>query len=346
MLKVLGKTAAALVVIVTLVGGAFGWFVWQEMQQPLAIPEEGVVYEVKEGASIRSLARDLKQRGLLPNPWYFEIWARWIEPGSAIKRGEYFLPEGATISDLLDEFRHGVPVQHKLTIVEGSRFTDVVAQLEKAIEAGLMKRVIEPGDYVSAFAEMTGEKSPEGWIFPDTYHFPKGQTDKGFLKHAWQRMKATLEKAWAQRQPDLPLKSPYEALILASIIEKETGAAEERPQIGGVFINRLKKGMKLQTDPTVIYGMGDRYKGNIRKKDLRADNPFNTYTRKGLPPTPIAMPGEAAIMAAVQPAQTDALFFVARGKGRHHFSATYKEHKQAVIKYLLGGNAARYRGDD
>ena len=346
MLKTIVKGLLSLLLVVAVVGGGLGLFVWKEMQQPLAIPEEGMLYEVKEGASIRSVARDLKQKALLPNRWYFELWARWVEPGSAIKTGEYFLASGSTIADILKEFRHGVPVQHKLTIVEGSRFTDVVSQLEKVIDAGLMKRIIKPGEYAKVFVEMTGEKAPEGWIFPDTYHFPKGQTDKGFLKQAYRRMKETLERAWAARAADLPLKTPYEALILASIIEKETGAAAERPMIGGVFINRLKKKMKLQTDPTVIYGMGDRYKGNIRKKDLRSDNPFNTYTRKGLPPTPIAMPGEEAIMAAVKPADTEALFFVARGKGRHYFSATYKEHKQAVIKYLLGGNAKRYRGDD
>ncbi len=346
MIKSAFKALLVAVLVVAFAAIGLGWFVWQEMQQPLDIPEEGLVYEIPQGASVRSVARDMKQKSLLPNPWYFELWARWVEPGPAIKTGEYFIASGATISDVLREFRHGVPVQHKLTIVEGSRFTDVVAKLEQAIEAGLMKRIIEPGHYAEAFTAMTGEKSPEGWIFPDTYHFPKGQTDKGFLKQAYRRMKETLMRAWEQRQPDLPLKSPYEALILASIIEKETGAAGERPMIGGVFTNRLKKNMKLQTDPTVIYGMGDRYKGNIRKKDLRSDNPFNTYTRKGLPPTPIAMPGEAAIMAAVNPAATDALFFVARGKGRHFFSTTYKEHKQAVIKYLLGGNAKRYRGDD
>lgn len=346
MIKSVVKGLLSAGLLLGIVGGGLGWFVWHEMQQPLDIPEEGLVYEVQEGASIRSVARDMQQKLLLPNPWYFELWARWVEPGTAIKTGEYFLASGATISDVLREFRDGVPVQHKLTIVEGSRFSDVVAKIEKAIEAGLMKRLIEPGHYVEAFTEMTGEQSPEGWIFPDTYHFPKGQTDKGFLKQAYRRMKDTLARAWAQRQPDVPLKTPYEALILASIIEKETASAGERPLIGGVFINRLKKKMKLQTDPTVIYGMGDRYKGNIHKKDLRTDNPFNTYTRQGLPPTPIAMPGEKAILAAVQPAETDALFFVARGKGRHYFSTTYKEHKQAVIKYLLGGNAKRYRGDD
>jgi len=236
--------------------------------------------------------------------------------------------------DHLTVVRHPL-VQHKLTIVEGSRFTDVVAQLQKAIEAGLMKRVIEPDRYAEVFTEMTGEASPEGWIFPDTYHFPKGQTDKGFLRQAWQRMKETLARAWAQRQPDLPLKTPYEALILASIIEKETGAAEERPQIGGVFINRLKKGMKLQTDPTVIYGMGPDYKGNIRRSDLRKDTPYNTYVHAGLPPTPICMPGRESLRAALHPAEGKALYFVARGDGSHYFSATLKEHNRAVRKYQL-----------
>lgn len=344
MLRYLVKRFLFLLLILAIGVTAVGWYAWQDMQVPLDIPEEGMVYEVAPGASIRHLAKDLQQHQLLSNPWYFEIWARWIEPGQAVRSGEYFLEHGLTIAGLLEKFRRGVPVQHKLTIVEGSRFSDVVALIQKAVDAGLMKQVIPAGKYAEAFREISGQASPEGWIFPDTYHFSKGQTDKSFLRQAYLRMKQALDKAWAQRNPDLPLKSPYDALILASIVEKETGAAEERPKIGGVFINRLKKGMKLQTDPTVIYGMGENYKGNIRKKDLQTDTPFNTYTRKGLPPTPIALPGADAILAAVQPESTDALFFVAKGKGRHYFSATYKEHKKAVIKYLLKGNASRYHG--
>lgn len=339
------KTTLVLATILTVMG-AITWYLWQDLQRPLPIPDDGMIYEVSDGATIRSVARDMTSRGWLPSPWYLEAWSRWIEPGGAIRRGEYFIAPGTTISSLLTQFREGKPVQHKLIIVEGSRFSDVVSSLRKAIDEGLIKQVIPAGQYEAAFREISGQESPEGWVFPDTYYFPKGQTDKGFLRQAYSRMKQTLDEVWSQRDNGLPLKSPYEALILASIVEKETAAAEERPLIAGVFINRLKKGMKLQTDPTVIYGMGEAYKGNIRTRDLRKDTPYNTYTRKGLPPTPIAMPGKEALMAVVKPAKTDALFFVAKGRGRHYFSTTYKEHKKAVIKYLLGGNAARYRGDD
>lgn len=344
MLRAVTKGFVTAILLLILAAGVASWFVWQKMNETLPVPAEGVVFELEPGASIRQVATNLQNRKLLANRWLLEIWARWIEPGSAIKSGEYFLESGLTISGLLKKFRDGMPVQHKITIIEGSRFQDAVAQIGKAVEAGLMKQVIPDGKYAEAFKALSGEASPEGWVFPDTYHFPKGQTDKSFLKQAYQRMKRTLEQAWEQRKTDLPLKTPYEALILASIVEKETGVAPERPIIAGVFINRLRKGMRLQTDPTVIYGMGDKYQGNIRKKDLQTDTPFNTYTRKGLPPTPIALPGAEAIQAVLQPETTEALYFVAMGKGRHYFSKTYKEHKHAVIKYLLHGNASRYHG--
>jgi UPF0755 protein len=188
-------------------------------------------------------------------------------------------------------------------------------------------------------------EDPEGRFLPETYFFTRNTSDLEILRRSYAAMKELLQEEWDDRDEDLPLKTPYEALILASIVEKETGVADERPMIASVFINRLKKGMKLQTDPTVIYGMGERYKGNIRKKDLQRDTPYNTYTRKGLPPTPIALPAASSIQAVLHPAESEALFFVASGGGRHYFSKTYEEHKQAVIKYLLGGDAARYKGD-
>jgi UPF0755 protein len=186
---------------------------------------------------------------------------------------------------------------------------------------------------------------PEGRFLPETYFFTRNTSDLEILRRSFAAMQELLAKEWDNREDDLPLATPDEALILASIVEKETGVADERPTIAAVFINRLRKGMRLQTDPTVIYGMGDRYKGNIRKKDLLRDTPYNTYTRKGLPPTPIALPAASSIHAVLHPAQSDALYFVASGGGRHYFSTTYEEHKQAVIKYLLNGNAARYKGD-
>ncbi|HDP89617.1 MAG TPA: endolytic transglycosylase MltG, partial [Thioalkalivibrio sp.] len=185
---------------------------------------------------------------------------------------------------------------------------------------------------------------PEGWFYPDTYHFPKGTTDVEFLRRANAIMRERLAAEWAEREEGLPLETPYEALILASIVEKESAVASERPMIAAVFVSRLRKGMRLQTDPTVIYGMGESFDGNIRKSDLRRDTPYNTYTRGGLPPTPIALPSGESIHAVMHPAKTDALYFVSRGDGSHHFSATYEEHREAVIRYLLGGKADRYQG--
>ena len=261
-----------------------------------------------------------------------------------LKVGEYDLPPGTTPIDLLHLFVSGKTVQYGLTLLEGWSFKQVraaiaaqpqiVQTLAGVDDAGVMVRLGAPGMH------------PEGWFYPDTYHFPRGTTDVEFLRRAHTLMQETLEREWSQRSEGLPLKTPYEALILASIVEKETGVPEERPLIAAVFIGRLNKGMRLQTDPTVIYGMGDRYDGNIRKSDLLRDTPYNTYTRAGLPPTPIAMPSAAAIHAVLHPADSDALYFVATGEGRHHFSATYEEHRAAVIKYQLGGNASRYQGGE
>ncbi len=333
-----------MILLAAMVLAAYGWMVWQRMQQPLNLPSAGVVYDVPKGATLRSLAHDLQARGLLSHPYDLEIWGRWIEPGEPIKAGEFFFKPKLTLSGLLALLRSGKPVQHPLTIVEGTRFSDAIAVVETMIDKGLMVRTVPKGEYEQSFIQASGEAHAEGWLLPDTYHIIKGQTDLSFLLHAYRRMKATLRDAWAQRDPGLPLNTPYEALILASIVEKETASAEERPLIAGVFINRLKKNMRLQTDPTVIYGMGKRYAGNIRTADLREDTPYNTYVHKGLPPTPIALPGADAILAVVHPEDTKALYFVAKGGGRHYFSDTYKKHKQAVIKYLLNGDAKRYGG--
>ncbi len=339
------KALGFLVLFLIAVGGAWGWFAWRAMQKPLNLPAEGLVFQLESGASLRALSRQLAARGVVENPWYVEIQGRWLTPGGAIRAGEYLLEPPMTIAELLQKLRQGKALQHRFTVVEGVTFGDFARQLRTLVKKGRIRGVIEDGQYAAAFRKLTGQPHEEGWIFPDTYQYARGDTDRTLMLAAYHKMKATLDANWASRQKDLPLKTPYEALILASIVEKETGVASERPIIAGVFIRRLRLGMKLQTDPTVVYGMGERYHGNIHKADLKRDTPYNTYTRKGLPPTPIALPGAGAIAAVTHPNDTGALFFVAKGGGRHHFSKTYKEHRAAVIKYLLGGKAKRYKGD-
>ena len=322
-----------LVLAASLTGGWF-WLDYQQfLQRPLNIPKGGLVYTLKPGTTLRALAEDLAAKNVLRNPWYLRALGRLEPHAQQIKAGEYLLPEGIKPRALLALFIQGRVTQHSLTLVEGWTFAQVMAAVrrDKVLEhtldgldaASVMERLGHAGEH------------PEGRFYPDTYRFPRGATDVQFLARAYRVMEKVLEEEWAERAPDLPLKNPYEALILASIVEKETGRPEERAEIAGVFVRRLRKGMKLQTDPTVIYGMGARYDGNIRRKDLREDTPYNTYVHTGLPPTPIAMPGRAAIHAVLHPAGGDALFFVARGDGSHQFSATLKAHTRAVRKYQL-----------
>lgn len=330
-------------VLAGIAAGGSAWWLSQQYQSfldtPLSLPEEGLAYTFQSGSSLRSLTRDMQQQGVLPKDKLTPYLMRWYARENAqvvrLKAGEYHLPAGLKPAELLALLSTGRSVQHSITLVEGWNFKEMRAAIEahkvlaqtlvgKSNEA-LMNAIGQPDQY------------PEGRFLPDTYHFPRGYTDVDLYKRAYQAMEKVLAEEWKNRAEDLPLKTPYEALTLASIIEKETGAAEERPEIAGVFVRRLNKGMLLQTDPTVIYGMGDKYKGNIRRKDLRRDTPYNTYTRKGLTPTPIAMPGRDAINAALHPADGKTLYFVAKadGSGRHYFSKTLKEHNRAVRKYQL-----------
>ena len=313
---------------------AWGWLEYDEfVSKPLELPEEGLNYHLSSGTTVRGLAEELHQKGILHKPLLLEFLARWTGQASRLKAGEYHLPEGTTPPMLLEILSSSRVVQHALTIIEGWTFK----QMMKAVRANpVLKQTLDGEDDAQVMGQLgLGEEHPEGRFYPDTYHFPLGTTDKEFLLRAYQRMQKTLRESWTKRAPDLPLKSPYEALILASIIERETGVPEERKQIAGVFVRRLKRGMLLQTDPTVIYGMGDAYEGNIRKRDLLRDTPYNTYVRKGLTPTPIAMPSRAAIEAALHPEAGKTLYFVATGKGGHYFSETLDEHNRAVRKYQL-----------
>ena len=303
------------------------------VERPLALTEAETLYQIPPGSSLAGIAADLRHRGYLDNALYLRLLARVRGDGGRIKAGEYRLSRGLTPPGMLDLFVAGRVTQYSITIIEGWTFGQLIAEVaaHPALEQTLAG---VPPDEVMGRLGYEGTH-PEGRFLPDTYHFPKGTSDVSFLKRAYLAMRERLASEWENRAEALPLKTPYEALILASIIEKETGLAEERPQIAGVFTRRLERGMKLQTDPTVIYGMGDRYDGNIRRRDLREDTPYNTYVHKGLTPTPICLPGADAIHAALHPEEGTSLYFVARGDGSHHFSATLEEHNAAVRKYQL-----------
>jgi len=326
-------------IAVILASFAGGWLLLDYrafLRTPLDVGDEGAILEVAPGTSLRTLARDMAERGWLEHPIYLAVLARWRGDAHQIQAGEYRVESGTTPAQLLDQLVQGRVHLHSLTVVEGWTFQ----QLREAVaaEPALRHTLTDASD--EEVMEAIGHPGvhPEGRFYPDTYHFPRGTTDREFLRRAYATMQRRLEQEWAGRSEGLPVETPYEALILASIIEKETAVDAERRRIAGVFVRRLQRGMRLQTDPTVIYGMGERYDGNIRRRDLRADTPYNTYTRSGLPPTPIALPGGASIHAALHPEPGEALYFVSRGDGTHVFSATLEEHNRAVAKYQLGGN--------
>ncbi len=313
-----------------------GWY-WMNYQRfletPLTLPGQGMVIQVERGTSLKHLARRLQREGVLSDARLLYWHARWHELAHRIRAGEFLIPHGTTPPGLLRILIEGRPVEYRLTLVEGWNFRQVMAAIAR--DPVLRKTLDEASPEVVMQAIGHAGEHPEGRFFPDTYSFPRGTSDRDLLARAYRRMQQVLAEEWANRAEDIAVKTPEEALILASIIEKETGVAEERAQIAGVFTRRLKRGMKLQTDPTVIYGMGARYDGNIRRRDLREDTPYNTYVHPGLPPTPICMPGREAIHAALHPAPGKALYFVARGDGTHVFSATLEEHNAAVRKYQL-----------
>jgi UPF0755 protein len=311
------------------------WFDYRAFERrPLELPEASMILDIPRGTSLRGLAGQMTHEGLLRHPYYFIALAYRQGDQARIKAGEFEVTSGMTPVDLLARITSGQVVQHPITLVEGWTFRQAVEAIERhdrfsgdlgsLYDDALMAKLGRPGEH------------PEGRLFPDTYGFPRGTQRLVVLRRAFDRMDQVLAEEWAGRSEGLPVESAYEALILASIIEKETGVARERPEIAGVFVRRLKKGMRLQTDPTVIYGMGERYEGNIRRADLREATPYNTYVINGLPPTPIALPGRAAIHAALHPADGDSLYFVSRGDGSHVFSVTLEQHNRAVRRYILG----------
>jgi len=319
--------------VLVLAGAAAGG-AWYWMNRAIALPADKVEFIVTPGSTPRAMARAMNEAGIPIWEDGFAWMARLSERDKLIKAGGYEARRGDSPWTLLDRLARGEMVQRQVTLLEGWTYQ----QMREALRTNPdVKQTL--GDISDeALMEKLGSsiKAPEGMFFPDTYVFTPGTTDFDLLRRAYQQGQQVLNTIWAQRQDDLPLKTPYEALILASIIEKETGHGPDRNRVSGVFVNRLRIGMMLQTDPTVIYGMGERYQGRIRRADLQADTPWNTYTRAGLPPTPIAASGRAALLAAVQPERHKYLYFVSRGNGTSEFSANLSEHNRNVARYILG----------
>lgn len=326
-----------LLILVLAFVAAVGWF-WRDFTRfavtPLRVSATGESVDIERGTSFKDIVHQLRGQGLTTSaPFYWRLLAERMRVAGRLHAGEYALTPGITPEQLLTQMAQGKVMHRDVTIVDGWTFRDVLQALAKADklkhettsldDAAIMQKIGAPGE------------KPEGRFLPETYAYVKGDSDLDVLRRAHDAMDKTLAALWAQRDLKLPLNSPYDALILASIVEKETGRADERPRIAGVFIRRLQMNMLLQTDPTVIYGMGSSYTGNIHKSDLTTDTPYNTYTRPGLPPTPIAMPGKPAIEAALHPASGDSLYFVARGDGTHAFASTLDEQNRNVACYQL-----------
>ena len=332
-IKVVRAFFRALIILLLLAAAAAGG-AWWWLNQPLQLSQPNLELEIEPGTTPRGVAQSVVKAGVQTDARLLYAWFRLSGKDRSIKAGNYELSAGLTPYELLQKLARGEESLRALTLVEGWNWRQVRAALAreeflKQDSAGLSDEAL------MAQLERAGV-APEGRFFPDTYTYAKGSSDIAVLRRALHAMDRRLADAWAMRAANTPLKSADEALILASIVEKETGRAADRPQIAGVFTNRLRIGMRLQTDPTVIYGVGASVDGNLRKRDLQTDTPWNTYTRAGLPITPIAMPGKAALMAAVQPDQTKAIYFVAKGDGTSHFSATLDEHNRAVNRYQRG----------
>jgi len=331
------KAFAFLVVLAVAGAGLFGWTDYNKyLDTPVAIDASGTTFVIERGWSASRVATELEQRGIISKRYWVDLYIRLSEKAVSIKTGEYVLQGPLTVPQLFATFVEGQTVQYSSSIIEGLNWKQTLARLANSDD---LTHTLGDPSQLSEQSLMSAlgfpDLHPEGVFFADTYAFPRGTTDVQYLQRAKLAMDKVLAEEWDARDPDLPLKTPYEALILASIVEKETAVPAERPLIAGVFLSRMNKRMRLQTDPTVIYGMGDDFDGNIRRKDLRTDTPYNTYTRAGLPPTPISMVGREAINAVLQPDTTDYLYFVARGDGTHQFSQTLEQHNAAVRKYQL-----------
>ena len=338
--KILGILSVGLI----LIGVAALWQVDRFLGSVVSVPEEGTSFEVAPGTPFSRISERLAEEGIIAQPTLLRIYARVSGKAGSVHAGEYLIRPGTTTAGLLEQFIRGDVLLYSFTIVEGWNQWDLLRALHDhpQIDAALSE-----ADWPAFLDELGADTShPEGLFLPETYHFPRRTSDRTVLKQAYQLMQGVIAEEWPQRSEDAPVSTPYEALVLASIVEKETARADERNRIAGVFARRLKKRMRLQTDPTVIYGIGPEFNGNLTRRDLRTDTPYNTYTRGGLPPTPIAMPGRDAIRAVLHPAQGQELYFVATGlgDGSHKFSTTKAEHDTAVAEYLQRLRSNRKKG--
>ena len=328
--------AAAVLIAVGLLIIAVGVSRMQSfLAEPVVVAADGTSFEIRPGMSVRGRQpENLESRGIISSADMLRWWARWTGDAASVQAGEYRIAPGATPRSLLEQFTKGTVQLYSFTIIEGWNHRELLAALQAhpQVEASMTDE-----DWPALLESLGAEAThPEGLFLPETYRFPKGTSDKAVLKQANELLRSALAEEWQRRDTESPVGTPYEALILASIVEKETARADERERIAGVFARRLNQRMRLQTDPTVIYGIGPTFNGNLTRRDLRTDTPYNTYTRHGLPPTPIAMAGRAAIYAALHPADGEELFFVATGlgDGSHKFSNTKEEHDAAVQEYL------------
>lgn len=320
---------------------SFGAWLYIYAKTPLNLTPEAQEISIKPKSTLKSIADQLVAQHVISQAWPFVILGKVLRKEPYLQAGDYTLNKNINPYQLLRSLHRGKTMQGSITFIEGKTFKQM---REKLVKNDAIKTTIQDLSDMEVMRIVgKGEKHAEGMFFPDTFYFDRNTADIVLLKRAYESMQSKLASTWANRASNLPYKNSYEALIMASIVEKETGKASERPMIAGVFLNRLRIGMRLQTDPTVIYGMGDKYNGNIRRKDLETDTPYNTYTRDGLPPTPIAMPGLASIEAALHPEKTKALYFVGKGDGSHEFSNSLVEHNRAVVKYQLIGQAKKQK---
>ena len=342
MKKLLQWTIGIAVMLILAVAVAANWL-WQDVQtaldQPIMLGGPSVLFEIERGSSLAGIARQMNESGWIKNDLYLRVEARRLKIGANLKAGLYEVYDGSTPRELLRRFVQGDIKVFQITFIEGARFADMRTIL--AQNKRLRQTIVDKDEAWILTKVDPSLTHAEGYFFPSTYNFSSGDSDLEILQRAHQRMQELLAFYWSSRAADLPYESPVEPLIMASIIEKETGRADERAQIAGVFLRRLRLGMKLQTDPTIIYGLGDRFDGNLRRIDLETDTEYNTYTRHGLPPTPIAMPGEDSIRAALNPATGKFLYFVGKGDGSHAFSKSLDEHNAAVHRFQLSTRAQR-----
>ncbi len=343
-MRPLASALGIVIVALIVVGAAAIWQVDRFLDSPVTVPEDGTSFAIAPGTPFARVSQRLADEGIIAHPALLRIYARVSGKASSVHAGEYFIEPGTTAAGLLRQFTSGDVLLYSFTIVEGWNQWDLLRALHAhpQIDAQMTE-----SDWPALLEELGADtRHPEGLFLPETYHFPRHTSDRKLLQQAYALMQTVLAEEWPKRAADAPVSTPYEALILASIVEKETARADERHRIAGVFARRLDNRMRLQTDPTVIYGIGPDFNGNLTRRDLRTDTPYNTYTRGGLPPTPIAMPGRDAIHAALHPAPGDELYFVATGlsDGSHKFSATKAEHDAAVAEYLKQLRRNRQQG--